>query len=207
MTWWRGLLAALVVGGLLFLGSAGCGSGGAGGREKQGTQDTAQPVGKVLDETDEEGRHYREIGGKHAPEVGIQVQPGPGGAWEIRLTLRRFRLSPAGARPEAVAGRGTARLSVDGRRVTDLRTPACRLPARLMPHGLHHVRVRLYADDGTVWAVDGKPVQSTAAVTVSGEGAPAGAGGGGAASGALSGAGAPMRTGGRGSPDPGGKAS
>lgn len=166
----RGLLAALVVGGLLFLGSAGCGSGEAGGREKQGTGDTAQPVGTVLDRTDEEGRHYREIGAKHAPEVGVQVQPGPGGGWEIRLLLRRFRLSPAGTKGEAVAGRGTARLSVDGHRVADLRTPAYRLPARLTPPGLHHVTVRLYADDGTVWSTNGKAIQNTAAITVSGSG-------------------------------------
>ncbi|MFF9818838.1 hypothetical protein [Streptomyces sp. NPDC014006] len=171
MAWRRGLLAALVVTVLLFLASAGCGSGEARSREKQGTGDTTRPVGKVLDDTDEEGRHYREIGAKHAPEVGVEVQPRTGGTWDVRLILRRFRLSPAGTKAEAVAGRGTARLSVDGRRVADLRTPTYRLPARLVPHGLHHVTVRLYADDGTVWAVGGKAVQSTADVTASG-GAP-----------------------------------
>ncbi|MEU3839977.1 nuclear transport factor 2 family protein [Streptomyces sp. NPDC028635] len=257
MAWRHGLLGALVVAVLVFLASAGCGSGEAGGREKQGTGDTAHPVGKVLDDTDEEGRHYREIGAKHAPEVDVVVQPHTGGTWDVRLILRRFRLSPAGGRAEAVAGRGTARLSVDGHRVADLRTPAYRLPAHLVPHGLHHVTVRLYADDGTVWAVDGKAVQSTADITASaqaagstprrpdvavtaGDGArgaraartgdsarrrgarddglrhraAGGAGRRAAAAGrhgvrrpAVSGRGSSARTGGRGSPDPGGKAS
>ncbi|POX45551.1 hypothetical protein C3489_33950 [Streptomyces sp. Ru71] len=178
MAWTRGSLAVSAVAGLLLLGPAGCGRGEGRGPDVQGTGDTTAPVGKVLDDTDEEGRHYREIGAKHAPEVGVQVQPAAGGAWDVRLVLRRFRLSPAGVRAEAVAGRGTARLSVDGRPVAQLRTPAHRLPARLVPQGLHHVTVRLYADDGTVWAVDGKPVESTADITASGVGATGVAAGG-----------------------------
>lgn len=57
--------------------------------------------------------------------------------------------------------------------VADLRTPAHRIPAGYLPHGTHQVTARLYADDGTGWAVDGKPVQRTADITASGQGAPA----------------------------------
>ena len=69
-----------------------------------------------------------------------------------------------------VVGRGTAHLSVDGRPVARLRTAEYRLSGGLLPRGTHHVTARLYADDGTVWAVHGEPVQSTADVTASGPG-------------------------------------
>jgi hypothetical protein len=125
-------------------------------------------VGRVLEDRDEQGRPYRQVDEEHAPEVGIEVQPDPAGdGWQVRLTLRGFRLSPAGAPKKAVAGRGTVRLHVDGRFVTELRHPEYRLPGRLVPRGTHHVTARLHADDGTVWSVDGEPVESTADITVS----------------------------------------
>ncbi|MER6127012.1 hypothetical protein ABT173_31370 [Streptomyces sp. NPDC001795] len=164
MSWKRGLLAALAVGALLG-GSAGCGSGDA--HERKG-EVSASPVGKVLDGTDEEGRHYREVDKKGAPQVAVEVQPDSGDSWDVRLTVRHFRFSPAGVRPVAVAGRGVARLFLDGRSLTRLRTTDYHLPGSLVPRGTHHVTARLYADDQTVWAVHGKPVESTADITASG---------------------------------------
>ncbi|MFE9094773.1 hypothetical protein [Streptomyces sp. NPDC007264] len=124
-------------------------------------------MGKVLKDTDEEGRHYREVDPSGAPRVAVVVEPDSGG-WDVRLTVRAFRFSPAGARPVAVAGRGLARLYLDGRSLGWLHAPDHHLPGRLVPRGTHHVTARLYADDGTVWAVHGAPVQSTADITVSG---------------------------------------
>jgi uncharacterized protein YjlB len=165
MSWTRGLLTALAVGALLG-GSAGCGSGDA--HERKGGV-TASPVGKVLEDTDEEGQHYREVDEKGAPRIAVEVQPDSGGSWDVRLTIRNFRFSLAGAHPVAVAGRGTARLYLDGRSLARLRTTAYRLPGTLIPRGTHHVTARLYADDQTVWSVKGKPVESTADITASGE--------------------------------------
>ncbi|MFE0253504.1 hypothetical protein [Streptomyces sp. NPDC059010] len=171
MSWTRSLLAVLAVCVLLLTGSVGCASSDA---REQGPGGVS-PVGKVLDDTDGEGRHYREVAKGGAPEVGIEVQPDPGGGgggdggWDIRLTLRDFRFSPAGAEAKATAGRGLAYLYVDGRLVTRLRIPEYRLAPGLVPRGTHQVTVRLYADDGTVWAVDGKPVENTAAITASEE--------------------------------------
>ncbi|MFY4719591.1 hypothetical protein [Streptomyces sp. LaBMicrA B280] len=168
----RGRLAALAVCLLLPLGAAGCGPahGNTGPRPSGGASagaDSPSPVGKVLDDTDDSGRRLREIGGRNAPEVGVEITPDSADGWDVRLTFRHFRVSAPGARPTAVTGRGPACLFVDGRRVARLYTPRYRLPARLVPHGTHHVTARLYADDGTVWAVHGKPVQSTADITVS----------------------------------------
>jgi hypothetical protein len=165
MSWTRGLLAALAVCVSLLFGPAGCGTGEAHER-KDG--ESPSPVGRLLDGTDREGRHYREVRKDGAPDVGIEVAPDAAGSWDVRLTVRNFRFSAPGAKDEAVAGRGLAYLFVDGGQVTRLRTAEYRLAARLVPHGTHHVTARLYADDGTVWAVQGKPVESTADITASG---------------------------------------
>ncbi|MFE4667759.1 hypothetical protein ACFRI7_30985 [Streptomyces sp. NPDC056716] len=164
MTWTRGTLTVLAVCVLLLTGSAGCESDGG----QEGAADQPYPVGEVLDDTDSDGRHYRELDEGDAPEVDIEVQPvGDGEGWEVRLTVEHFTFSPFGTRAEAVAGRGVARLFIDGRPVVDLHTPSHRLAADLMGRGTHQVTVRLYADDGTVWAADGEPVESTADITVS----------------------------------------
>ncbi|MEU2063377.1 hypothetical protein [Streptomyces sp. NPDC013455] len=184
--WTRGPLAALAVCVLLPWGAAACTTG-----EAHGGTVSPSPVGKVLDDTDETGRHLREVPGKNAPEVGVEVTPDPAGGWDVRLTLRRFRWSAPGAEPAAVTGRGLAHLFVDGRRVARLRTATHHLAAGL-PHGTHQVTARLYADDGTVWAVHGKPVQSTADITVSGAETGAGADTG---AGARTGAGVDAGTG------------
>lgn len=148
---------------LLPLGAASCATGHARG----GTL-SPSPVGKVLDDTDGTGRHLREVDKRDAPQVGVEVTPDSGGGWDVRLAFHRFRCSAPHAGSTAVPGRGLVYLFVDGRRITGLRSHEYHLPEGLVPHGTHHVTARLYADDGTVWAVHGKPVQSTADITVSG---------------------------------------
>ncbi|MER7835935.1 hypothetical protein ABTY98_08470 [Streptomyces sp. NPDC096040] len=165
MSWTRGLPGALAVCVPLLVAAAGCGTGEAHAQRETGSP---SPVGKILDDTDESGRRYREIDKKQAPEVDTVVTPDSAGGWDVRLDVHRFRFSRAGTTARAVAGRGLAYLFVDGDLVTRLRTPAYHLPARLVPHGTHHITARLYADDATVWAVHGKPVESTADVTASG---------------------------------------
>ncbi|MGW0598176.1 hypothetical protein ACWD11_13655 [Streptomyces sp. NPDC002776] len=192
MSWTRALLAALAVCVLLLTGSVGCGSSGT---QEQKNGESPSPVGELLDDADEEGRLYREVDGDQAPEVGVEVQPNADESWDVRLTVRDFRFSPAGTKEVPVAGQGLAHLYLDGRLIAKVRTPEYRLPVHLVPRGTHHVTARLYADDGTVWAVDGEPIESTADITASGAepGLSAGATG--------------VRTGGQGSPDRAGKAS
>ncbi|MGC5358333.1 hypothetical protein ACPXCS_30735, partial [Streptomyces sp. DT190] len=162
MSWTRGPVAVLAACVLSLAGTAGCGSGDAPGGEA-----SPSPVGSLLEDRDKDGRPYREVGREGAPDVGVEVQPDAGGGWNVRLTVRGFRFSPPGSPARAVAGRGLAHLYVDGRLVARLRTPEYRLPARLVPPGTHQVTARLYADDGSVWAVDGEPVETTADVTAS----------------------------------------
>ncbi|MDX3386898.1 nuclear transport factor 2 family protein [Streptomyces niveiscabiei] len=204
MSWTRGFLAALAVCVLLPAGLAGCGSS-AGSEQGDGKNGASTaPAGKLLDDTDEAGRRYREVGGKGAPWVGVQVEPDSDGSWEVRLTLRNFRFSPQGSAARAVEGRGAARLYVDDKPLAELRTPRYRIGAGYLPHGTHHVTARLYADDGTVWAVDGKMVQSTADITASEPEASPGAGSPSPSepvSGSASPTGVALGTGGRGTGD------
>lgn len=162
MPWTRRTLAALAVCVLLPLGAAGCATGHA----RQGAR-SPSPAGKVLGGTDEVGRHLREADKKNAPEVGVEVRPDARDGWDVRLTFRHFRCSAPGAGRTAVTGQGLAYLFVDGHEAARLRSRDYHLTGRLVPHGTHHVTARLYADDGTVWAVHGRPVESTADITVS----------------------------------------
>ncbi|MGQ4438761.1 hypothetical protein ACN6LI_007864, partial [Streptomyces violaceoruber] len=136
MSWTRGVLAVLAVCVLLLTGSAGCGSGGG---EEPEAGDSATPVGKLVEDTDEEGRRYREVDAELAPEVGVEVQPEADDSWDVRLTVRDFRFSPEGTQAKAVAGRGVARLFLDGDLLTLLRGPRYRLPAGLVPRGTHQL--------------------------------------------------------------------
>ena len=167
MSWTRGFLAAFAVCallGALLAGITGCDSGGGAG-EDNGAEPS--PVGKVLEDTDEEGRNYREVDKKRAPDVGIEVLPDARDGWNVRLTVEDFRFSPAGGKRTAVQGRGYALLRVDGRPVAELRDPTHHLPGSSVTRGTHKITVRLHADDDTVWAVDGEPVERTADITVS----------------------------------------
>ncbi|MFE3035634.1 hypothetical protein ACFXKY_28775 [Streptomyces canus] len=164
MSWTRGLLALLAVCVLLVTGSVSCGADGA---QKNKDGHAVSPVGKVLDDTDHEGRHYREVDKDNAPDVGVVVQPDTDDSWSVRLTVENFTFSPAATKAKAVSGRGVAVLFVDDHPVTTLRAPSYHLAAAYVPQGTHKVTARLYADDGTVWAVDGAPVESTADVTAS----------------------------------------
>ncbi|MFI5659594.1 hypothetical protein [Streptomyces sp. NPDC051684] len=142
----------------LLAGATGCGESG-----------DRRPVGEVLSRTDGAGHHYRRIPKEGAPEIGLIVKPqtGPAGGWEVRIWVRRFRLSPHGTPARAVEGRGYARLYLDGRCLARLRTVDYRLPAGRLHRGTHQLTARLYADDDTVWAVANKPLQATADLTAS----------------------------------------
>ncbi|BCL31699.1 nuclear transport factor 2 family protein [Streptomyces aurantiacus] len=166
MSWTRPFLTALAVCalfGALLVGATGCESGGA----RQKDEVRPSPVGKVLKDTDEEGRHYREIDKESAPEVAIEIQPDTDDGWDVRLTVHDFRFSPAGTRKKAEPGRGYALLRLDGRPLSFLRSSDHHLAGNVVSRGTHQVTVRLHADDDTVWAVDGAPVGSTADITVS----------------------------------------
>ncbi|MEV1022657.1 hypothetical protein [Streptomyces sp. NPDC050264] len=156
----RAAAAATLLACALLTGLAGCGSDGGGPRH----------VGTVLDSTDDEGGRYRQIPKKDAPEIGVVVQPdaAPPGGWDIRIRIRHFRLTPKGTPAHAVHGRGYVQLYLDGHRLARLRTTDHRLPATRVTRGTHHVTARLYADDHTVWAVDGEPLEATADLTASG---------------------------------------
>ncbi|MFF7439354.1 hypothetical protein [Streptomyces sp. NPDC008122] len=135
---------------------------GCGGRatthHKPGTshQEATGSSGTLLAARDEGGHRLRELPAADAPTVRAEAAPDSEGGWNVHLTVERFRFTPESTGGAALLGRGHARLLVDGREAARLYSPW-----GYVPPGAHTLTVRLHADDHTVWAVAGAPVQAT----------------------------------------------
>ncbi|MFE2012733.1 hypothetical protein [Streptomyces sp. NPDC059491] len=135
---------------------------GCGGRatthHKPGTthQEATGDSGTLLPAKDERGHRLRQLAAADAPTVRAEARPDPEGGWNVHLTVERFRFTPDSTGGAALPGRGHARLLVDGRETARLYGPW-----GYVPPGAHTLTVRLHADDHTVWAVGGTPVQTT----------------------------------------------
>ncbi|MER5310491.1 hypothetical protein ABT034_22190 [Streptomyces sp. NPDC002773] len=147
------MLPALAV----VLALAGCG-GRPTTHHKPGTshQEATGSSGTLLPARDEGGRRLRELPTADAPTVRAEARPDSEGGWNVHLTVERFRFTPESTGGAALPGRGHARLLVDGRETARLYGPWAYVPA-----GARTVTVRLHADDHTVWAAAGAPVQTT----------------------------------------------
>ncbi|MEU2119020.1 hypothetical protein ABZ567_26000 [Streptomyces sp. NPDC016459] len=139
------------------LALAGCG-GRATTHHKPGTshQEATGSSGTLLPARDEGGRRLRELPTADAPTVRAEARPDSEGGWNVHLMVERFRFTPESTGGAALPGRGHARLLVDGREAARLYGPWAYVPA-----GARILTVRLHADDHTVWAVAGAPVQTT----------------------------------------------
>ncbi|WP_432060429.1 hypothetical protein [Streptomyces sp. S1] len=140
---------------------AGCG-GRATTHHKPGTshQEATAGSGTLLSARDEAGHRLRELPAAEAPTVRAEVRPDSEGGWNVHLTVERFLFTPESTGGAAVPGRGHARLLVDGREAGRLYGPW-----GYVPPGARTLTVRLHADDHTVWAADGAPVQATVPLT------------------------------------------
>nr|WP_093608842.1 hypothetical protein [Streptomyces indicus] len=134
---------------------------------KPGTshKEASGSTGRLLDTKDEDGNRYREVAAEGAPSVEeFAARPGDDG-WELALTVRNFRFTPDSVGGAALPGRGYARLYVDGKPAGRVYGKHHHIPEIFVPDRSHRLTVRLYADDHTVWAVGGAPVEQT--ITVS----------------------------------------
>ncbi|MFJ9433078.1 hypothetical protein ACIRQY_25955 [Streptomyces sp. NPDC101490] len=139
------------------LALVGCG-GRATTHHKPGTshQEATGSNGTLLPARDEGGHRLRELPAADAPTVRAEAVPDSEGGWNVHLTVERFRFTPESTGGGALPGRGHARLLVDGRETGRLYGPW-----GYVPPGARTLTVRLHADDHTVWAVAGAPVQTT----------------------------------------------
>ncbi|WP_330334948.1 cupredoxin domain-containing protein [Streptomyces sp. NBC_00536] len=151
---------------LAVAGTAGCG-GRATTHHKPGTthQQASGSVGTLLDTQDEAGHRLRQVPAKGAPEVKLALRPDSEDGWNLQLEVGNFRFTPDSVGGAALAGGGHAHLLLDGRKLARLYGPWYHLSATQVPEGAHTLTVRLYADDHTAWAVEGKPVEATAQLT------------------------------------------
>ncbi|GHG19498.1 hypothetical protein GCM10017667_63000 [Streptomyces filamentosus] len=155
-------LAAAALAAVLLL-AAGCG-GRATTHHKPGTghEQATGNGGTLLAARDESGHRLRELPAADAPSVRAEARPDTEGGWNVHLTVERFRFTPESTGGGALAGRGHARLLVDGREAARAYGPWFHVPS-----GARTLTVRLYADDHTVWATAGAPVQTTLTLTPS----------------------------------------
>ncbi|MEU4267400.1 hypothetical protein [Streptomyces sp. NPDC026092] len=156
----------------LALTATGCG-GRATTHHKPGTshQEATGGSGTLLAATDEAGHRLREVPAEGAPAVRVEARPDSEGGWNIHLTVERFRFTPESVGGAAIPGRGHARLLADGKEAGRVYGPWHHLPP-----GARSVTVRLHADDHTVWAVAGKPIEATVPLTTGATPTAAGAG-------------------------------
>ncbi|MGW1011754.1 hypothetical protein ACWD4X_17210 [Streptomyces termitum] len=157
----RTVPAVAALAAVLLLALAGCG-GRATTHHKPGTghEQATGGNGTLLAARDESGHRLRELPAAEAPAVRAEVRPDTEGGWNVHLALERFRLTPESTGGAALAGRGHARLLVDGRETARAYGTWFHVPA-----GARTLTVRLYADDHTVWATGGAPVQTTVPLT------------------------------------------
>ncbi|MFB7345208.1 hypothetical protein ACFCZ6_34700 [Streptomyces hydrogenans] len=126
--------------------------------------------GTLLAARDDSGHRLRDLPAADAPTVRAEARPDTEGGWNVHLTVERFRFTPESIGGGALAGRGHARLLVDGRETARAYGPWFHVPP-----GARTLTVRLYADDHTAWSVAGAPVQTTvplASASASGSTAP-----------------------------------
>ncbi|MEV8535043.1 hypothetical protein [Streptomyces sp. NPDC051211] len=156
---------------LLAGGTAGCG-GRPTTHHKPGTghQEAGGSTGTLLEAKDPAGHRYREVPAAGAPQVHLTVRPDTEDGWNLQLAVQNFRFTPDSTGGAALPGAGHAHLELDGRKLARLYGPWHHLPAAQVPQGTHTLTVRLYADDHTVWAVAGKPVQAAAELTAAAPG-------------------------------------
>ncbi|MFD5555898.1 hypothetical protein ACFWIA_18915 [Streptomyces sp. NPDC127068] len=161
----RGACALLLC--CALVAAAAC-DGGSSSRGGDAHSLTPSPVGELLSTSDATGDQLREVDREGAPDVRIAVRPGAAENWDVRLTVTNFRFSAerSGTGSAATTGRGYAVLYLEGRRLARLHQPRYRLSAASLGRGTHELTVRLHADDGTVWAVDGQAVEDVARVTL-----------------------------------------
>ncbi|MFE7578330.1 hypothetical protein ACFU5Z_26675 [Streptomyces sp. NPDC057521] len=156
---------ALLTAAVLVLGAGACG-GRATTHHKPGTshaEDTGSN-GRLLKADDGDGHRLRQVDADGAPEVDLAVRPDSEDGWNVHLTVRNFRFTPDSVGGGALAGRGHARLFLDGHPLARVYGAWFHLPDSLLRSagGGTHLTAGLYADDHTAWAVGSAPVRAAA---------------------------------------------
>ena len=159
---------ALLTAAVLALGAGACG-GRATTHHKPGTshaEDTGSN-GRLLKADDGDGNRLRQVDEDGAPEVDLAVRPDSEDGWNVHLTVRNFRFTPDSVGGGALAGRGHARLFLDGHPLARVYGAWFHLPESLLraAGGGTRLTAGLYADDHTAWAVGSAPVRATATLT------------------------------------------
>jgi hypothetical protein len=153
-------LKGATVGVATLLALAACGSGPQAGEENQ----QSLSEGQLLSAQHMDGHKLREVPAEQAPSVEVEVTEDSSSGWNVHVVTEGFEFAPerlGEVRPQE----GHAHLFVDGEKVARLYGAWYHLSGSAVPVGEHELSVSLSANDHTVWAVDGEPIQASTTVT------------------------------------------
>lgn len=163
-------LKGAAVGAAALLALTACGSDPQAGEDSPENPPTAEETqqnlsqGKLLSAEYMDGHKLREVPAEEAPSMELEVTEDPSTGWNVHVVTEDFEFAPerlGEVRPQE----GHAHLFVDGEKVARLYAPWYHLSGSAVPVGEHELSVSLNANDHTVWAVDGEPIEATTTVT------------------------------------------
>jgi hypothetical protein len=167
-------LKGAAVGAAALLALSACGSDPQAGEEIQENLPTGEESqqnlsqGKLLSAEYMDGHKLREVPAEQAPSVELEVTEDSSSGWNVHVVSEDFEFAPerlGEVRPQE----GHAHLFVDGEKVARLYGAWYHLSGSAVPAGEHELTVSLNANDHTIWAVDGEPIEATTKVTGTGE--------------------------------------
>lgn len=138
----------------------GCGTGPPAGEENQ----QSLSEGQLLSAESADGHKLRNVPAEQAPRVELEVTEDSSSGWNVHVVTEGFEFAPerlGEVRPQE----GHAHLFIDGEKVARLYGPWYHLSGSAVPAGEHELSVSLNANDHTLWAVDGEPIQASTTVT------------------------------------------
>lgn len=91
------------------------------------------------------------------PTLAIQISPDPVSGWNLSLTTTHYTFRPDLVNQPPVPNVGHAHIYVNGEKINRLYGNYYHLP-ELLP-GEYEVSVTLNANDHSVWALNGKPIE------------------------------------------------
>ncbi|MEM8705439.1 MAG: hypothetical protein AAGE98_03210, partial [Actinomycetota bacterium] len=99
-----------------------------------------------------------------APELAIEVVDDPKSGYNAFITLSGMTLSPENVNGDNVAGEGHLHIYVNGQKLGRLYGTATHIPA--LPDGEVEITVGAFANDHSVYVLDGDPIEASTTITV-----------------------------------------
>ncbi len=104
--------------------------------------------------------------GQPAPTVDLIVHPDAKKGWNLQAKVSNFRFAPENVNQAAKPGEGHGHIYVNGKKIARIYNSWYHLES--LPPGKNSVTVSLNANNHAALAINGKPIQDTEMIEVSG---------------------------------------